>query len=85
MELLAEKKEGTDSVRNDSVVTNESRGSKPSCDDSCSPQFGWPIGKTGNYLKVEGKINIHLNVESANDKSGIKKQCSKSSGQFNAI
>lgn len=79
MESLDEKsrkKDGSDSV------TTESRLSS---DNSCSAQFGWPIGKTGNCLKndvCEGKTKPHLNVESVDDKSRIKKECSKSSGQF---
>lgn len=85
MESLTEQKDGTELPSNDSAVKTQLRGSKPSSDDSCSPQFGWPIGKTGNYLKVEGKIKPHLNVESGHDKSGIKKQGSKSSGQFNFV
>ncbi|XP_057788983.1 rop guanine nucleotide exchange factor 5 [Salvia miltiorrhiza] len=63
-----EKKDGT-----------EARGSsRPSSDDnSSSTQFGWPIGKTGNSMKVEGKSKPCLNVESGDDKSGGKKQGSK--------
>lgn len=94
MESVAEKskkKDGSESVSDDSVTESRessrctSSDSRSSSDNSSLAQFGWPIGKATNCLKndvSEAKNKPLLKVESVNDDSKIKKQGSKASGQL---
>ncbi|KAI3470801.1 hypothetical protein Pfo_027464 [Paulownia fortunei] len=91
MESVAEKskkKDGSESVSDDSVTESRESSRSTSCtsrsssDNSSSAKLGWPIGKAANCLKndvSEGKSKPNLNVDSVNDESKLKKQGSKAS------